>query len=171
MKENFERNNNPFCPFGTIGRLGYFITNTLILVISTAFLFFFARTGAELSKELLLTQNYSMLEIMLNNAPKRETAVFVIVVLGIMFFKFIIAKKRILDIAPDSPNIIRNSYLIAFGVALLPFMANFVVQVAGWVNNFLCITSILITLYFICKKGSKPAEKEITLPVEDEKRQ
>lgn len=171
MKENFERNNNPFCPFGTIGRLGYFITNTLMLFISTVFLFFFAHSGVELSKELLLTQNYSMLEIMINNAPKKEIAIFVFVVLCIMFLKFIIAKKRILDIAPDSPNIIRNSYLIAFGVALLPFMANFVVQVAGWVNNFLCITSILITLYFICKKGSKPAEKEITLPVEDEKRQ
>ena len=88
-----------------------------------------------------------------------------------MFFKFIIAKKRILDIAPDTPNIIRNSYLIALGVALLPFMANFVVPVVGWVNDFLGITSILITLYFICKKGSKTAEKEITQPVEDEKRQ
>lgn len=157
MKENFERNNNPFYPFGTIGRLGYFITNTLILAISAILLYFLTPTGVRLSGEPLLTKNYSQLAIMINNAPKTEIAIFIIIVLAIMFFKFIIAKKRIMDIAPNTPHIIRNSYLIAFGIALLPFMANFVVPVVCWENTFLLFTSVVITLYMFFKKGEKPA--------------
>lgn len=157
MKENFERNNNPFCPFGTIGRLGYFITNTLILAISAILLYFLTPTGVRLSGEPLLTKNYSQLAIMINNAPKTEIAIFIIIVLAIMFFKFIIAKKRIMDIAPNTPHIIRNSYLIAFGIALLPFMANFVVPAVCWENTFLLFTSVVITLYMFFKKGAKPS--------------
>lgn len=158
MKENFEKNNNPFCPFGTIGRLAYFITNTLILIISSALLYFFTPTGVRLSNEQLLVKDYSQLSIMLNNAPKKEIAIFILIVLAIMFFKFIIAKKRIMDIAPNNPNIIRNSYLIASGIALLPFMANFVVPVVCWENTLLFFTSVVITLYMFFKKGDKPSE-------------
>ena len=155
MKENFEKNNNPFCLFGTIGRLGYFITNTLILIVSSLLLFFLCPTGLATMNEPLLVNNYSQFIIMVNNAPKLELAIFVIIVLGIMALKFIVSKKRILDISGSSaPNIIRNCYLIAGGIALLPFMANFVVPVASGVNKFLMITSVIISLYLIFKKGA-----------------
>ncbi len=154
MKENFEKNNNPFLPLGTIGRLGYFITNTLIVVISSILLYFLCPTGIATMYEPLLVNNYSQFSIMANNASKPETAIFVIIVLGIMALKFIVAKKRIMDIASNTPNIIRNSYLIAGGIALLPFMANFVVPVASGVNKFLLVTSIIISIYLIVTKGA-----------------
>ena len=59
-----------------------------------------------------------------------------------------------MDIASNTPNIIRNSYLIAGGIALLPFMANFVVPVASGVNKFLLVTSIIISIYLIVTKGA-----------------
>ena len=157
MKENFAKNNNPFIPFGTIGRLGFFITNTLVVVISHVLLCFLCPTLIKNIGEPLLTNNYSAFAILFNNAPKHEIFLFVLIILAWMALKLIVSKKRIMDIAANNNNIIRNSYLIAAGIALLTFMSFFVVPVTYWVNTLLIVTSLLITVYLIFQKGTNQA--------------
>ena len=106
-----------------------------------------------------MTNNYSQFAILLNNAPKHEIFIFAILVLVLMALKFIVAKKRIMDIAGNADNIVRNSYLIAFGIALLSFMGSFVVPATYWVNTFLMVTSVIITLYLIFQKGANQVNK------------
>ena len=159
MKENFEKNNNPFYPFGTIGRLGFFITNTLVVIFYHVLLYFSCPTLIKNIGEPLLTNNYSQFAILLNNAPMHEIFIFAILVLVLMALKFIVAKKRIMDIAGNADNIVRNSYLIAFGIALLSFMGSFVVPATYWVNTFLMVTSVIITLYLIFQKGANQVNK------------
>lgn len=155
MKENFNRNNNPFVLFGTMGRLGFFVSNTLMTIITAAILYFLCPSGVIMMNEPLLVNNYTQCFLIFNNSPKLEILVFVLVLLSIISFKFIFVKKRMLDIEQKNVNGIRNSYIVAVLAACIPIMANCVVPVASKMNTALLVVSLLITLCLIIKKGAQ----------------
>lgn len=155
MKENFNRNNNPFVLFGTMGRLGFFVSNSVLYVLTSILFYFGCPSGIEMQKEPLLTRDYTQMFLMLNNAPKLEIVVFISLLVAMIVFKFVLVKKRMLDIEQKNVNALRNSYVFAFLVASIPFWANCIVPVASKMNTFLFFISICITIFLFSKKGAQ----------------
>lgn len=153
MKETFKRNNNPFVITGTMGRLGFFISNTLLFLISTILWAFLCPTGIMTANEPLLAKNYPQLILMWKNAAKPEFVIFLLILLAVAALTFVIVKKRVLDMDCKNPNALRNSYIVAAGTALIPVMGNCVVNVSSLMNAVLFYVSIIITLCLIFVKG------------------
>ena len=155
MKENFNRNNNPIVLCGTMGRLGFFVSNSVLYILTSVLLYFGCPSGVEMQKEPLLTRDYTQIFLMFNNAPKLEVVIFTAVLLALIVFKFIFVKKRMLDIEQKNVNAMRNSYVFAFLVACIPVLANCIVPVASKMNTFLFFISIFITVFLFSKKGAQ----------------
>ncbi len=155
MKDNYNRNNNPFVLWGTMGRLAFFVSNSLLVILSTVILVFSCKSALSFMDEPLLTQNYSQLYLIFNNSPKLETFIFILVLLCLIAFRFIFVKKRMLDIEQKNINGLRNSYIVATLSACIPVMANCVVPVTSKMNTVLFVVSLLITFCLIVKKGAQ----------------
>lgn len=154
MKENFNKNNNPFILFGTMGRLAFFISNSVLFILTTAIWFFFCKSLHSILQEAVFFREYSRIYLLFNNSPKLEILIYCAALFALIVFKFILVKKRVLDIEQKNDHAIRNSYLVALLTAAIPLMINVVLPVLSKMNTVLILVSIFITLCLSLKKGA-----------------
>lgn len=160
MKENFKISNNPFNPFGTIGRLGYFLTKIILNALTVVLIFFTCKTGIITYGMQEISMERSPLQIFLYAGAKDEALTYTLIVLATAVLSFIVNKKRLMHIAGDRPYSIRNSYLLAFAIACLTLMVNLFLASGSILNAILATVLLVISIFLVFKKGAPQAAEQ-----------
>ena len=150
----FKENKNPFDINGTMGRLCFLNYSVLFFFLTGMSIFLYCPTLSKTTATPELSNNKTIIEMLLSELPNEEVAVYILTMLVYMVLMFVLNKKRILAILGDTPHAVKCSYIYAFVLLLLSFQLNFTIPQGSSQASFLALGSVCIFIFLILKKGN-----------------
>lgn len=151
---NFKENKNPLNIYGTMGRLCFLNYSVIFFFLTGLCIFLYCPTLSKITATPELSNNKTIIEILLSEIPSEEVTIYVLTMLVYMALSFVLNKKRVLAILGDTPHAVKCSYLYSFALLLLSFQLNFTVPQGSSQASYLALGSFFIFFFLILKKSN-----------------